>query len=139
MLPILPTGDIGGFVVFISPITMETPYQNQIRAFHINPDSYEKTLETIKSQPNLGIVIKFPDTKIIPLLDDLPLNPFEFRVMYRIVRHGECSESVKDIAKAIRVDQGIVCETLHRLTDRGFIEKIDRLGKPDAYRSLITY
>lgn len=92
-------------------------------------------LELVKSQSSW----KVDTPTITPELDDLPLNVFEFRVLCRIIRWGECSEPVKDMAKAIQMDKKTIYETLQRLTDRGFIEKTVNPGYPSVYRPLINY
>ncbi len=101
--------------------------------FCTTPDSYEETMEMIKSQSNFGIVIESPTANIPPELDDLPLNVFEYRVLCRIIRWGECSESIQDMAKALQINQAVIRKALQRLNEQGHIRKLIQDGKPDVY------
>lgn len=99
----------------------------------IDSQSYQEILDLVKSQSNFGIVIESKAINIPPELDDLPIDVFEYRVLCRIIRWGECSESIQDMAKALQIDQTVIRKALQQLNEQGYVRKLIQDGKPDVY------
>jgi len=71
-------------------------------------------------------------------LDDLGLDPYEFRVYARLARRADgkagAYESVANIAAACRMGTTRVRQCLRQLELRGLITRVDRAGETTVYR-----
>lgn len=67
-------------------------------------------------------------------LDDSGLDTSAFRVLCRIIRRGDCVESVDNMALGCRLHPDTVWDSLKRLIDHGMVSRIPRPGRPTLYR-----
>jgi hypothetical protein len=67
-------------------------------------------------------------------IDDYGLDPFEFRVLHRIARRGDCWESAPQIAQGCKMGKTKAHEVLNTLEACGLIEANPRLGQSTIYR-----
>lgn len=70
-------------------------------------------------------------------LDDLGLDPYEFRIYARIARRagkGDAFESVKNMAQGCRMSEGKVKASLRTLLSRRLVQRISRPGYTTIYR-----
>jgi len=61
-------------------------------------------------------------------VDDGGLDPFEFRVLCRIARRGDCTESLANIARGTRMGANRCREAIRALVGRGLVEREDLVG-----------
>lgn len=81
---------------------------------------------------------KQPRTFIAAALDDMGLRPFEFRILCRIIRRGQCYESLPNLAKSCRMSKARAKEALQSLENAELITKIkERKGQTNIYMSNI--
>lgn len=79
-------------------------------------------------------------THVDYIMDDYPLDAYEFRVMCRILRRegngGKAYESVPNMAKALKINHHKVREVLTCLTAYGLIKATKRPGQTTQYESI---
>ena len=70
-------------------------------------------------------------------VDDLPLDAYELRLYFHIVRRGSksgiCNESVDDMAKYCRMSTGVVKRSIRKLIKLGLIRRESHAGRPSDY------
>jgi len=71
-------------------------------------------------------------------IDDADLSPAQFRVLCRIARRGDCTESVPNIAKGCHLHPDTVERALRSLLVRGFITKEARTGRTSILRVVLN-
>lgn len=65
---------------------------------------------------------------------DYGLDPYEFRVMHRVARRGDCWEGAKQIAAGCLMSYAKARAVLGLLEDAGLVECEKRIGQSDIYR-----
>ncbi len=71
------------------------------------------------------------------VLDDYPLDPYEFRLYARINRrgvHGSCWESIANMARATKMSLAKARKALNFLVACGLVTKSERKGKTTEWK-----
>jgi DNA-binding MarR family transcriptional regulator len=80
---------------------------------------------------------KKPPPTIIPgWLDDYGLSPAQFRVLCRIIRRGECYESVEKMAKGCRMNKDTLRKAVKALVELGLVESEARVCDTNLLRHI---
>lgn len=70
-------------------------------------------------------------------IDDLELDPVEFRVYCHILRRGECWESIARAAKHCKVSESTYRRAVHRLVyEHALVSFTERRGQTNVYKTI---
>lgn len=65
------------------------------------------------------------DLFIGSLVDDAGLDPYEFRVLCRVSRRGQCTESMDNMAESLHIGINRLRAAISSLKDKGWIDRIN--------------